>query len=79
MSTESEIVTVRGEGISLSLLVWRFLKRKPEGYVESVLAANPGLAGLGAILPVGTKVRLPLDYADAGDAGEAPAVISLWD
>lgn len=32
---------------------------KITGYVEATLAANPGLAGLGAILPRGTIINLP--------------------
>lgn len=29
------------------------------GYVEAVLEANPGLAGVGSVLPLGTRLVLP--------------------
>lgn len=44
------------------------------GYVEAVLAANPGLAELGPILPKGTVVVLP----DIETSTEVP-VVRLWD
>lgn len=76
-TTASERVEiVESEGLTLSVIVWRLFKRKPEGYVERVLAANPGLAGLGPYLPVGTRLVLPLDVET-----QAPArvVTRLWD
>lgn len=43
------------------------------GAVEQVLAANPGLASLGPILPLGTKLALPeLDISD-------DAQVNLWE
>lgn len=30
-----------------------------QGYVEATLQANPGLAAMGLLLPLGTLVRLP--------------------
>ncbi|SMC43294.1 P2-like prophage tail protein X [Fulvimarina manganoxydans] len=45
------------------------------GYVEAVLDANPGLAALGPILPVGTSILLP----DIPTAIEVVPVVTLWD
>lgn len=45
------------------------------GYIEATLDANPGLAGLGVILPRGTVVHLP-EFA-VEEAGTA--VRRLWD
>lgn len=45
------------------------------GYVEKVLDANPGLAGLGPILPIMTKVLLP----DLPKAAPEKKIVSLWD
>ena len=45
------------------------------GYVEATLDANPGLAGLGVILPRGTVVRLPEFVVEE----QATAVRRLWD
>lgn len=47
------------------------------GFVERVLAANPGLADYGAVLPGGVLITLP----DLGAMGDEPAVrntINLW-
>jgi phage tail protein X len=75
--TETATVTVKTEGITLSLLVWQFMKAQPAGYVERVLLLNPGLADLGARLPVGTQVVLPL--APAANERAASVVVTLWD
>lgn len=61
------------QGDTVDSLCWRHLGSSSA--VEAVLALNPGLAALGAILPNGTPVTLP---------DEAPAVrqanlIQLWD
>lgn len=68
--------TVESEGLTVSLIVWRLFRRKPEGYIERVFDLNPGLADLGPYLPVGTVIVFPLDGVQ-----EAPArkVVRLWD
>jgi phage tail protein X len=45
------------------------------GYVEQVLAVNPGLAAVSPILPLGTAVALPVLVK----ASEVVPVVSLWD
>ena len=55
----TETVTIRGEGITLDLLLWRRYGVRGQGLVEEALELNPGLAGLGAVLPLGTAVTLP--------------------
>lgn len=77
MPTSSQRVEIiQSEGLTLSLLVWRLFRRKPEGYVERVLTANPGLSDLGAFLPVGTRVVFPLDVEVEA---KARTVVRLWD
>ena len=44
------------------------------GTVEAALAANPGLAALGPVLPLGTRVTLP-----AAPAPATPNRLKLWD
>ncbi|MDN0362129.1 phage tail protein, partial [Escherichia coli] len=46
------------QGDTLDAICVRYYGRT-EGVVEAVLAANPGLAELGAVLPHGTAVELP--------------------
>lgn len=45
------------------------------GYVEKVLEANPGLAALGPVLPIGTKLVLP----DIPRTAPERQIVSLWD
>ena len=46
------------DGDVLDGVVWRHYGRVAGG-VEQVLAANPGLAALGPVLPPGTRIELP--------------------
>ncbi|PTA87862.1 phage tail protein [Kosakonia sp. H7A] len=61
------------QGDTLDVICARYYGRT-EGVVETVLAANPGLAELGAVLPYGTAIELP-------DTDTAPAAetVNLWD
>lgn len=61
------------QGDTLDALCWRHLART-QGVVESTLELNPGLAGLGPILPVGTLVDLPLPTATSPQP-----TVKLWD
>lgn len=74
--SSERVEIVESEGLTLSVIVWRLFKRKPEGYVERVLAANPGLADAGPYLPVGTRLVLPLDVETQA---QPRTVIRLWD
>ncbi len=58
------------QGESLDLILWHYYKAYP---VAEVMLANPGLAGLGAIIPEGTIIDLP----DMETASIKPA-IRLW-
>lgn len=55
----AETVTVKGEGITVDLLLWRRYGVRGRRLVEETLARNPGLAQLGQFLPLGTVVILP--------------------
>jgi phage tail protein X len=55
----NETITVKGEGISLDLLLWRKFGVRGRELVEVTLGLNPGLADLGAFLPLGTVVVVP--------------------
>ncbi|MEL7631177.1 tail protein X [Pectobacterium aroidearum] len=61
------------QGDTLDALCYRHYGRT-QGAVEVVLAANPGLAEFGAILPHGTPVTLP-------DIAAAPVreSVQLWE
>lgn len=61
------------EGETLDLICWHIYGRGTAGTVEQVLEANPGLAALGPILPVGTLVTLP-EISEP----EAELQVGLW-
>ena len=61
------------QGDSVDNLCWRHLGSSAA--VETTLDANPGLAALGAILPMGTVVTLP----DTAQTTPTKTLIQLWD
>lgn len=52
-------ITVSGEGLTLDTLLWRRYGQRGRTLVAETLAANPGLAALGPILPPGTTITIP--------------------
>lgn len=73
MTRGQEIRSHQGE--SVDALCWR-VYRRTEGTVEMVLAANPGLAALGAVLPENTFVVCPpLEVAPPA----TDTTLKLWD
>ena len=60
MSDLYERVTVMGEDLTVSLIVWRRFRTPVPGLVERTLDINPGLADLGHYLPLGTVFLLPI-------------------
>ena len=61
------------QGDSVDSLCWRHLGNTAA--VEATFDANPGLAALGAILPMGTAVTLP----DGAQTAPTQTLIQLWD
>lgn len=61
------------QGDTLDRLAWRHLGATA-GVVEATLSANPGLADLGPVLPLGTQVDLV-----APSAPVSSQTVSLWD
>ena len=76
-SGNTETVVVKGEAITLSLLVWRRFKRQSTGFLERVLDMNPGLADLGPIIPVDTFIIFPIDAPELKN--KERNVVHLWD
>ncbi|MCO5153396.1 MULTISPECIES: tail protein X [unclassified Shinella] len=64
-------VTKQGETVDLACLA--HYGRTAE-VTEAVLDANPGLAGLGPILPMGTRITMP----DISRRATARPLVSLW-
>lgn len=61
------------QGDTLDAICYRHLGRTT--VVEQVLVDNPGLAALGAVLPMGTLITLPDRIAEPAQ----PQFIQLWD
>lgn len=74
MASEHRLVALSGD--KLDLLLWRDAGLGP-AEISRVCDANPGLADLGPILPLGTVVTVPAT-ADAR-ATRALPLIQLWD
>ncbi|HEV7251438.1 MAG TPA: tail protein X [Shinella sp.] len=74
----AETITVRGEGITVDLLLWRKYGVRSRSVVEATFALNPGLAALGPILPLGTLVTLA-DLPAAATKVDERLAISLFD
>ncbi len=53
-----EVLTIKGKPMTLSHALWKRYGRRVPGLVEATLSQNPGLAAIGAILPVGTKFNV---------------------
>jgi phage tail protein X len=61
------------EGDTVDRIVWKHYGRQSSGVVEAILASNPNVAGLGPLLPLGTRVELPV-VVDA----PADESVRLW-
>ena len=72
----TETVTIEGENITVSLLVWRRYKRPAPGVVERIFDLNRELAEDGAYMPVGTVVVMPVDTVNNEPKTLDP--IRLW-
>lgn len=64
---------IASQGDTLDALCYRRYGRT-EGVVEAVLAVNPGLAELGAVLLHGTAVELPVV-----ESSTVSETVNLWD
>lgn len=69
----SETVEVRRDGMVLDLLLWE--RAGTTDGVEATLAANPGLAAQGVVLPLLTRVVVPDAAVQAAPVRE---VVRLW-
>lgn len=69
----TKISTVQGD--TVDLICWKHYGQS-SGMVEQVLNANPHLAGLDPILPIGTEIDLP---EISNNQQDSKATIQLWD
>lgn len=73
----AETIVIEGDNITLDLLIWRRFQVPTPGLVERTLDLNRDLADLGPILPVGTKVIIPIEASKPKQ--KTAKVVRLWD
>lgn len=73
MSGRNTII-VTASGDTVDHVCWRHYGTTAGQVVEQVLAANPGLADRGALLPAGIEVQLPAIIRPGQSKG-----LRLWD
>ncbi|MEI4262774.1 tail protein X [Roseovarius sp. D0-M9] len=61
------------DGDTVDRVVWKHYGRQDAGLVQRVLEANRGVAALGPILPLGTRVNLPVEAQP-----KAEEAVRLW-
>jgi phage tail protein X len=69
-------ITVQRTRTTLDLLLWRQHGIAGAALFEATLQANPGVADLGAELPIGTTVKLP--ELPTGSAAQQVQVVDLF-
>lgn len=62
------------QDIRLDRLTQKLMGKTGDGAVEALLAANPGLARLGAVVPEGTVVEVPTTPAP-----KTAGFVRAWD
>jgi phage tail protein X len=63
------------QGDVVDYIAWKQYGRCDASVLNNVLAANPGLADLGAVLPAGVQITLPDIVLPANTTN----AVSLWD
>ncbi len=77
-----DLITVEGDFITVDLIVWRRYRLVTNGVMEQTLEDNPHLAELhrkGPFLPVGTQVRIPLNYDILKNRPDQKQIIKWWE
>lgn len=70
-------ILIAKQGDTLDALLWRDASLSVD-CIGPVLAANPGIADLGTILPLGTRITVPSSVITITNKRER-TLINLWD
>ena len=76
-----DLVTVGSDYITADIILWRRYRNRAPGMIERLLDDNPHLAKChmtSPFLPVGTQVRIPIDYAILSGAPQKKNTVVLW-
>ncbi len=68
--------TVWIEDLTLASVIWRKFGKQPQGFIEKVIEANPGIAEQ-IFIPVGTEIIFPVEEMEPVSADKS--VVRLWD
>lgn len=74
MTAFDRLYIVRRDGERIDKIAKAELGTERGGTVESILELNPGLAALGWILPIGTRIKLPARASST----PRPVVTRIW-
>lgn len=70
----AEVIEIRRDGMTVDLVCHEYYGATA-GHTERVLDENPGLAALGPVLPVGTRLTL---HERSSTATPAAPTLALW-
>jgi phage tail protein X len=76
-----DLVTVGSDYITADLILWRTYRSRAPKMIEQLLDLNPHLAKChrySPFLPVGTQVRIPIDYEVMSGAPHKKNTVVLW-
>lgn len=76
-----DLVTVGSDYISADLILWRRYRNRAPGMIEKMLDDNPHLAKAhrySPFLPVGTQLRIPIDFDILSGAPQKKNTVVLW-
>ena len=79
--TGYDLVTVGSDFVTVDLILWRRYRNKAPGMVERLLDDNPHLAKChcySPFLPIGTQVRIPIDYEILSGSPQVKETVVLW-
>ena len=76
-----DVVTVGSDYITADLILWRRYRNRAPGMIERLFDDNPHLAKChrySPFLPVGTQVRIPIDYDVLSGGPQRKSTVVLW-
>ena len=76
-----DIVTVGSDYITADLILWRRYRNRAPGMIERLFDDNPHLAKChrySPFLPVGTQLRIPIDYETLSGTPQRKSTVVLW-
>jgi len=76
-----DLVTVGSDYITADTILWRRYRNRAPLMIERLLDDNPHLAKLhrySPFLPVGTQVRIPIDYEILSGVPQRKNTVVIW-